>query len=66
MTLSLSLALLGALCGGFRDVENANGERGANAESTKNLPSGPTCHDSSLWARNSSDCGTVIPRLTAV
>src|SRR5262249_36840087 len=46
MTLGPWLALLGALCGGFRDVQRANGESGANAESTKNLPSGPTCHDS--------------------
>ena len=31
IALSLWLVLLGALCRGFRDVQNANGDNGANA-----------------------------------
>src|SRR5262245_20528508 len=45
ITLSLRLALLGALCCGFRDVQSANGDSDANAQSTKNLPGGPKCHN---------------------
>src|SRR5262249_40979747 len=43
-TLSRWLALPGALRRRFRDVQRANGDRGADAQSTKNLPSGPKCH----------------------
>src|SRR5262245_9079614 len=44
MTLSLRLALL-ALCRGFRDVQSANGDCGANAQSTEKAPGGRKCHD---------------------
>src|SRR5260221_1200330 len=44
ITLGLWLALL-ALCGGSRDVQSANGRRGANASSGKNLTHGPKRHD---------------------
>src|SRR5262249_7828137 len=40
-----SLALLGALRRGLRDVERANRDRGANAHNAKNLPGGPKRHD---------------------
>src|SRR5262245_33012281 len=45
ITLSLRLALLGALCRGSRDVKSANDDSDANAQSTKNLPSGPKGHN---------------------
>src|SRR5215510_1806189 len=45
IALSLRLALLGALCRGFRDVESANGDSGANAECSENLCSRPEYHD---------------------
>src|SRR6516164_1067147 len=45
ITPRLYLALLGALCGGFREVESANEESGANAQSTMSLRSDVKCHD---------------------
>src|SRR5437660_6164171 len=44
ITLSLWLGLLGALCRGFRDVQSANRDSGANTQSTKGLPGGMKCH----------------------
>src|SRR6516164_3183115 len=58
MTLGPSLALLGALCRGFRDVQRANGESGANAESSKYRTPGPTCHDSPPLGRASAVIAT--------
>jgi hypothetical protein len=45
ITLSLCLALLGALCRGFRDVQSGSDGSGANGYNTKNLSNGPKCHD---------------------
>ena len=44
MTLGLRLALL-ALCRGVRNVQSANGDCGANAQSAEKVPGGRKCHD---------------------